>query len=69
MKHDRKQLRDIPKPERKLGLFWFEAGSHAAQVDLKVDAVLKMTSNSDPPPPPECWNDRHVLLYPASVVW
>lgn len=45
VKLDREQLRDIPKPERKLGLFRFEAGSHAAQVDLKVDTELKMTSN------------------------
>ena len=45
VKLDREQLRDIPKPERKLGLFRFEAGSPAAQIDLKVDTELKMTSN------------------------
>lgn len=50
------------------GYFGLRQALMQPRLTLKLRQSWRWLRTSDPPPPPECWNDRHVLLYPASVV-
>lgn len=50
------------------GYFGLRQALMQPRLTSKLIQSWRWPRTSESPPPPECWNDRHVLLYPAFVV-